>query len=176
MNLSTLLGAGGSVLDSIQHGRVTLDDVTSHDITITEVDLSRSILLISSNNTSTTASSEGRNTWLYRLSSSTNIALMRSTGSSFFKSYVQWAVLEFKEGILEAQHVYKSQNNAYADVAWSAVTLANTIILFNGNNPSGDDGVEVYHNTAHLTTTGTRINITRNDDPCRVAVQVIELL
>jgi hypothetical protein len=89
-----LFGGGGGISISTQNGYADLANTTSKNITISSVDLSKTIVIISIKGGSTFAAAEG--CIMAKLTSTTVLNLSRSGYSVAATPTIYWTVIEFK--------------------------------------------------------------------------------
>lgn len=113
------------IVDNIQSGYKSITSVTFTDtVTITSVDLTRAVLLVSieSSNASPRYASITAS-----LTNSTTITFQRYGATGIIN--VEWQVVEFSQGVSVQQGIYNNSQAGTNDVAISGVDLLRTIAL-----------------------------------------------
>lgn len=121
----SLLGGG---IKSVQRGKYTMSNASSgtENITISPVDASKSIVLISYR-----VIGGGTNNVRYvygRILDSTTLSLVRNTGSSTVSVQVSWQVIEYDSSVT-VQSGYLAISTAPQDVTVSAVDLSKSFLV-----------------------------------------------
>lgn len=149
---------GGSVSKSIQRGSTLLltGATTTINITITSVDMSKSIVIVST----IPKAGSTQNAEIYVrgiLTSSTNLQLVRNTGSG--ATDVSWVVVEFNN-VKSLQTGSKSISVASATVTVSAVNTSKSLLFASWTTADTTNSFEGLTN--YVLTDSTTLTFTQN--------------
>ena len=172
-NASTYLG-GGAAIKSIQRG-TTLTKVASTPVTVSAVDVSRSVVRL----TDAMLTSTGTGNWsnLYvELTNSTTVTVYNTTGHTYsVEGSAPWELVEYAPPIKSIQNVSRSMLSVavegYQDVAISAVDPAKSIVEYRGITGVGmsSKASAVYKITAALTS-ATNLRVFNRSDKAGTAI------
>lgn len=153
------IGLSGSNIKSIQRGSFVYSNKTTFNVTISSVDMSKSIVIVS---TDSRTGSAGKNSVVGNLTTSTNINFSTYYADASFNNYVSWQVIEFNN-VKSLQRGTQAliTTDTTKNITISAVNDLKSIVFAsvrtddNSNNYSSENSI-----CAEITTT-TNILFTR---------------
>jgi hypothetical protein len=133
LNKFSVSGGGGSSIKSIQSGESSMSGLTNLDITISEVNLINSIVIIYERS-STTAAAQSLKV-KGKLTNYTTLNLTRSS-SATSSAYVSWQVIEFNNVKSLQKGDYVLTTTSAETVTIASVNVTKSILIFSFSSTS----------------------------------------
>ena len=130
---------GGGGIKSIQHGLLSMAG-TSANVTITEVDTTKAIIIFSSYNSDVTSMTADKSVVRASITSSTNINFVAQTAASL-NSQIAWTVVEFNNVKLLQKGTFTQAGGVGITKSISQVNVNKSLLFYSFTTESTDTNI-----------------------------------